>query len=243
MATIGMHSDLSAEDTAPPPLPSWLKGFLVTSTNANNVRRAGEEVAQALNDFWFQVAYNAHLADGHKKFDKAEALLVPGTPGACFVALRPDDNDMSPVLLATNIMAETEKGEGWTHTQHVSRIIPIEGVAPEGELGALARKIIDKHFPAKPASPRVAGHPVPTFRIHYEEHSPAQHLHSKDVAELVAGMVPAESYKVDLRNADRTILVVTAGGSCMMSVVEGYDDKLHHFRVHPPWHAASPPAA
>lgn len=237
-----MHPDLAATDTAPPPLPPWLKGFLVTSTNSSNVRRAGEEVAQLLNDFWFQVAYNTGLAEGHVPFERAESLLVPGSPGACFVALKPDNNDMSPVLLATDIMQEVEKGEGWTRTQHVARIIPVEGIVPEGEWKELAKLITNKHFPAKPIAP-AAGHPLPTYRVHYEEHSPATHMHSKDVAETVAGMVPTDCYKVNLKEADRTILCVVAGGSAMMSVVQGYDKKLHHFRVHPVIHTPTTPSA
>jgi len=57
MAThsIGFPSELDTHDTAPPPLPRWLKGFLVTSKCNHDTRRAGEEVCELLNDFWFQV--------------------------------------------------------------------------------------------------------------------------------------------------------------------------------------------
>jgi hypothetical protein len=36
---------------------------------------------------------------------------------------------------------------------------------------------------------------------------------------------------VDLEHPMRTILVTVAGGSVMLSVVEGYD-KLHRFHIH-----------
>ena len=47
---------------------------------------------------------------------------------------------------------------------------------------------------------------------------------------IVASFVPEVGYKVDLKNPQKTILVINAGGSAMMSVVENYD-KLFHFNV------------
>ena len=38
--------DLDTHDTSPPPLPPWVKGFLVTSKGASDKRRAGEEVVK-----------------------------------------------------------------------------------------------------------------------------------------------------------------------------------------------------
>jgi len=86
--------------------------------------------------------------------------------------------------------------------------------------------------------------------VHYEEHSPAVHLHKLEVETMVADMVPGDSYKVnpmlqtlkpepfalkpkvDLQKAQRTILVLTAGGSVCMSVVTGYDAEMHHFHIY-----------
>jgi hypothetical protein len=39
-------------------------------------------------------------------------------------------------------------------------------------------------------------------------------------------------YIVLASSADKTILCITAGGSVMMSVVKGYDEKMHHFHIH-----------
>ena len=60
------------------------------------------------------------------------------------------------------------------------------------------------------------------------------HLHATDVMRLVADFVPKDSYRVDLESPERTILVVVAGGSAMMSVVKGWSmtEKYHHFHIH-----------
>ena len=110
MAThdIGMPPELSTHDTAPPPLPPWLKGFLVTSKGANDVRRAGEEVSKLCNDKFFQLAYDdvgvprSMVKPGETQvpYDFAEVLLVPGCPGSVFVALRPDNNTINVRLIA-----------------------------------------------------------------------------------------------------------------------------------------------
>ena len=80
----GYHETLDSKDTAPPPLPPWLRGFLVTAKHKTKMRLAGQEVEQLLNSKSFP----------HKElYARAEALLVPGCPGTVFVALRPDDTD------------------------------------------------------------------------------------------------------------------------------------------------------
>ena len=58
------------------------------------------------------------------------------------------------------------------------------------------------------------------------------HLHARDVETRVANLVPPE-YEVRLDRPDRVVLVVVAGGSVMMSVVEGYGsgEKFHRFRL------------
>ena len=63
---------------------------------------------------------------------------------------------------------------------------------------------------------------------------PGDALHATDVMRRVADFVPKDSYRVDLESPERTILVVVAGGSAMMSVVKGYgmSEKYHHFHIH-----------
>jgi tRNA(Ser,Leu) C12 N-acetylase TAN1 len=121
---------------------------------------------------------------------------------------------------------------GWTKTEHTQRLIPIERIAPEANLDELAAKIIAEHFP--PVAPLDRPAALPSFRVHYEEHSPAMHLHKMDVEKKIADLVPKESYRVDLENPDRVILVVVAGGSAMLSVVREYEakQKYHHFHIH-----------
>ena len=119
---------------------------------------------------------------------------------------------------------------GWTKTQHTSRIIPVDRLAPERDLDELAKKIIDEQFPEVPSDKRPDL--LPSFSVLYEEHSAAMHLNSLDTAKRVADFVPKDSYRVDLDAPDRTILVVVAGGSAMVSVVSEYDGKFHHFKIH-----------
>ena len=106
---IAMPEGLDTHDTSPPPLPSWLKGFCVTSKAPSDVRRAGLEVCNLLADWFFKLSY-----------DTAEAILVPGSPGTIFVALRPDNTTVDPVLLARALIEEADHvgAEGWTKTAH-----------------------------------------------------------------------------------------------------------------------------
>ena len=54
----GLPTQLDGHDTAPPPLPSWLKGFLVTSKKREDVAAAGREIANLCNDLFFKLAYD-----------------------------------------------------------------------------------------------------------------------------------------------------------------------------------------
>ena len=155
-------------------------------------------------------------------YDTAEAILVPGSPGTIFVALRPDNTTVDPVLLARALIEEADHvgAEGWTKTAHTQRIIPVESIAPEMDYLQLAKQIVSQRFPE--IQPQLE--PKKSFAVRYEEHSPALHLNSAEVQKAVADLVP-DSYTVNLENPDLTILMVVAGGSV---VVEGYE-KLHRF--------------
>ena len=105
---MNMPIDLTEEDTAAPPLPPWLKGFLVTSKNSADVRRAGEEVSALCNDTYFKLANDdvgvpksmEKPGETEVAYEKAESLLIPGCSGSVFVALRPDNNAVCPTRLA-----------------------------------------------------------------------------------------------------------------------------------------------
>ena len=92
----GLPTQLDGHDTAPPPLPSWLKGFLVTSKKREDVAAAGREIANLCNDLFFKLAYDdlgvpaSMVKPGETEvpYDFAEPLLIPGCPGSVFVALR-----------------------------------------------------------------------------------------------------------------------------------------------------------
>jgi hypothetical protein len=277
----GLPTQLDGHDTAPPPLPSWLKGFLVTSKKREDVAAAGREIANLCNDLFFKLAYDdlgvpaSMVKPGETEvpYDFAEPLLIPGCPGSVFVALRPDNNTVNvrmiaegtpqhracptifipethptggviqrfsfadrrrPLTTHPDLIEEADKvgAAGWTKTSHVQRLIPVERVAPEADLDRLAAKIIDSHFPrVKPGDD--LNKKLPSFRVHYEEHSAAMHLRKMDVEKKIADMVPSD-YPVNLNDPTTTILVSVAGASCMMSVVTGYasHEKFHHFHIH-----------
>ena len=238
----GFHDSFDSRDTSPPSLPPWLRGFLVTAKHRTSMRLAGSEIEQILNSKDFK---HKHL------YATAEALLVPGCPGTVFVALRPDDCDaqgrQNVRTIAETLIQEIDREydefnsfELFTKTQqvprvpHVARILPVERVAPETSLDELSKLVVAEHFPeiSSCIGPTKWSQGLPSFRVRYEEHSPAVHLNSLDVEKHVADFVP-EEHPVCLKNPDETILVIVAGGSVLMSVVTGYDNKqkFHHFRV------------
>ena len=104
----GLPTQLDGHDTAPPPLPSWLKGFLVTSKKREDVAAAGREIANLCNDLFFKLAYDdlgvpaSMVKPGETEvpYDFAEPLLIPGCPGSVFVALRPDNNTVNVRMIA-----------------------------------------------------------------------------------------------------------------------------------------------
>ena len=104
----GLPTQLDGHDTAPPPLPPWLKGFLVTSKKREDVAAAGREIATLCNDLFFKMAYDdldvpaSMVKPGETEvpYDFAEPLLIPGCPGSVFVALRPDNNTVNVRMIA-----------------------------------------------------------------------------------------------------------------------------------------------
>ncbi len=225
--TVRLTDDLSYVPPAAP-LPSWLKGFLVTSVhlNENAVVDAAIEASNILNDYWFKVAYDAHRIDGEKPYEKAECMWIPGCDSSAFIALRPDDNDVDVGLCARAVVEECKKGANWKQPTHVSRIVPVEKCASELELNALASDVLARRFPPRD----VDADPI-AFAVHYEEHSAIRHFSSSDVNRIVAEHVPDVGYEVNLKTPKKTVLVVNAGGTMMMSVVDDYD-ALGHFNVH-----------
>ena len=224
--TVRLTDDLSYVPPAAP-LPSWLKGFLVTSVhlNENAVVDAAIEASNILNDYWFKVAYDAHRIDGEKPYEKAECMWIPGCDSSAFIALRPDDNDVDVGLCARAIVQECQKGADWKQPTHVSRIVPVEKCASEFELNALASDVLARRFPPRD----VDADPI-AFAVRYEEHSAIRHFSSSDVNRIVAEHVPDVGYEVNLKTPKKTVLVVNAGGTMMMSVVDDYD-ALGHFNV------------
>ena len=121
-------------------------------------------------------------------------------------------------MLVNRILVDVDEGQTSAQVEaaakHLTRLLPVEatsGETPE-EMGAMAARLIAAHFPhdGKPA----------TFAVSVEQHSPVMHLDSRSVTDVIASIVPSPPYKVDLRNPDKTILVIVVGGSCLMSVVD-----------------------
>ena len=103
----------------------------------------------------------------------------------------------------------------------------MEKCASEFELNALASDVLARRFPPRD----VDADPI-AFAVRYEEHSAIRHFSSSDVNRIVAEHVPDVGYEVNLKKQTpkKTVLVVNAGGTMMMSVVDDYD-ALGHFNV------------
>eukprot|EP00982_Pelagococcus_subviridis_P006921 30333-Pelagococcus_subviridis.AAC.7 len=173
----GIPEQLDASDTAPPPLPPWLRGFLVTARKREHAAVAGEEVASLCDDIFLREIDGvggsrektppAGKRNARSTRVFAESLLIPGCPGSVFVAIKPDDADVDVVALAEKIIEDVDDDAAradvcWSRTAHAQRIIPVERIAPEYDLERLAREVIAKKFPARGRATDRG--PPPTFK-------------------------------------------------------------------------------
>ena len=67
-----------------------------------------------LNDTYFSMSYNAHRIQGERPFKEAVPMYIDQCDSALFVALKPDDTDANPALLAKAILEEAAEGTGET---------------------------------------------------------------------------------------------------------------------------------
>ena len=184
---------------------------------------AAKESAKVLNDTYFSMSYNAHRIQGERPFKEAVPMYIDGCDSALFVALKPDDTDASPALLAKAVLEEAAEGT-WAKLQHLCRLIPVENCADSAEYEKLADEVLPLHFPKTEV-------PDPekrrTFEVRFEQHCPAGGKHdeqrSKKIVEAFAARVPEESYKVDLSNPQSTVLVVECGKTVFCGVVDDYE--------------------
>ena len=234
----GYHETLDCKDTAPPPLPPWLRGFLVTAKHKTKMRLAGSEVERLLNDASFP-----HRA----LYARAEALLVPGCPGLVFVALRPDDTDAQGGQ-NVRLIAET-LGRRLTALDDAAAFAAftktaVAPLAPHVAPSCLSSAWRGGHRPhralgdsrALPRGLHTGGHREWAstlgcpFRVRYEEHRRRAPLLDHRGAR-VADLVP-DDYAVDLAAPTRPCWWWSRAVA-LMSVVRGYDaeEKFHHFRL------------
>ncbi|CAL6350137.1 unnamed protein product [Bathycoccus prasinos] len=229
-ATTTTQSSFAAWEFAQGPFHGK-KGFLVTSLAPGSVIHAAKEAAKVLNDTYFSMSYNAHRIQGERAFKEAVPMYIDQCDSALFVALKPDDTDANPALLAKAILEEAAEGT-WAKVEHVCRIIPIENCADSAEYEKLADEVVPLHFPKKEV-------PDPekrkTFEVRFEQHCPAEGKHdearSKKIVELFAARVPEETYKVNLSNPQSTVLVVECGKTFFCGVVDDYEGKMKKCNV------------
>ena len=81
---------------------------------------AAKESAKVLNDTYFSMSYNAHRIQGERPFKEAVPMYIDTPHSALFVALKPDDTDASPALLAKAVLEEAAEGT-WAKLQHLCR--------------------------------------------------------------------------------------------------------------------------
>ena len=101
----GVPLQLDGNDTAPPPLPPWFKGFLATSKKREDVAAAGREIANLCNDLFFKLAYDDLGVPAHGQARETEVPTISPSPcsscpGSVFVALRPDNNTVNVRMIA-----------------------------------------------------------------------------------------------------------------------------------------------
>ena len=210
---------------------AFSSSFLYLLNSFAQVIHAAKEAAKVLNDTYFSMSYNAHRIQGERPFKEAVPMYIDQCDSALFVALKPDDTDANPALLAKAILEEAAEGT-WAKLEHVCRIIPVENCADSAEYEKLADEVVPLHFPKKEV-------PDPekrkTFEVRFEQHCPAEGKHdearSKKIVELFAARVPEETYKVNLSNPQSTVLVVECGKTFFCGVVDDYEGKMKKCNV------------
>ncbi len=228
-------------DSQPPVCPSyarpgWLpessgqKGFFVTRAGASDLKKAAEEAAKLITEassrYW-----DSLTSDERKKmtpYEGADIVDIPDVDNCVYVSLTPKNATTNVSDLACWIMEQLAEGAKWApRPTHVSRMIPVEGIANELELMPLAANLLPAHF----ESVTREGLRSSTYEVTYEEHSPSLHIYPSVVNGIVGDALP-EGYAIDLKAPAHTIIVVVAGEACFMSVCDKYRDRAMHFVVH-----------
>lgn len=180
--------------------------------------QAAEEIAKLMTSHW-------GTGPG---FTRQE---IDGCTGAEMVTMQVESDNYSPDLLAHGLVNEISCGSagydehGNSKFPHVAKLIPMEAssttITTIEELVEFVRPVVVKSFPKGQSK---------TFGVHYEEHSPNISFPHQEVVEAVAALVP-DTYKVDIPQAEYTIVIVMAGKMCIASVCHEFA-KFKHYNLH-----------
>ena len=94
--------------------------FLYLLNSFAQVIHAAKEATKVLNDTYFSMSYNAHRIQGDRPFKEAVPMYIDQCDSALFVALKPDDTDANPALLAKAILEEAAEGT-WAKLEQAKR--------------------------------------------------------------------------------------------------------------------------
>ena len=193
----------------------------------NKAAEEAEKLITAASSPYFE-SLKGDAKKNATRYETAKVVDIPDVDNCVFVSLEPTDAMTNVSDLACWIVEQLAQGAKWApRPTHVSRMIPVEGIANELELMPLAANLLPEHF----ESVSRAGLRSSTYEVTYEEHSPSVHIFPSVVNGIIGDTLP-EGYAIDLKAPAHTILVVVAGEACFMSVCDKYRDRAMHFALH-----------
>ncbi|CAL8467124.1 g6660 [Coccomyxa elongata] len=224
-------------------LPTNSRGFLISCLGGKEPQ-AAREAANVLTEFYEKLSPGKGETDGAEVNaatdiaaaiadevaelkDKGNRLFVyhkTNINGLAYLSMKADAEGPGPVQLAS-ALAQEVKDTRQCRTRLCIRFLPVEKVcrADVEEIGRTAKELTDAHFPTGEGAATVR------FAVAYE-HRASKDLDRMEVINSVVNQIPQPPHKVDLTNADKTILVQLLKANAALSVVSNYK-QLSKFNV------------
>lgn len=224
-------------------LPTNSRGFLISCLGGKEPQ-AAREAANVLTEFYEKLSPGKGETDGAEPNgatdiaaaiadevaelkDKGNRLFVyhkTNINGLAYLSMKADAEGPGPVQLAS-ALAQEVKDTRQCRTRLCIRFLPVEKVcrADVEEIGRTAKELTDVHFPTGEGAATLR------FAVAYE-HRASKDLDRMEVINSVVNQIPQPPHKVDLTNADKTILVQLLKANAALSVVSNYK-QLSKFNV------------
>eukprot|EP01025_Chloroclados_australasicus_P012241 TRINITY_DN15607_c0_g1_i1.p1 TRINITY_DN15607_c0_g1~~TRINITY_DN15607_c0_g1_i1.p1 ORF type:complete len:351 (-),score=41.46 TRINITY_DN15607_c0_g1_i1:385-1371(-) len=134
--------------------------------------------------------------------------------GMSFLKMRRKDGVPDPTQLCHNLLSEVYE-TSQSQARFCIKILPImySCYASIDAIQKLAGKVVAENF--------CKDDETQTFAVHYD-HRFGPNLERMAVIDAFANLVPSPTYKVDLNNPDKTILVQILKNSCGVSIVKDW---------------------